>query len=109
MHFRAHERRYVQLEGALWHPGGSEPVGVKVLNLGLAGAGLACNVILRKEDRIMVSLLSNALLDPLVMAARVAWVQVPARPGLLYAGIAFELPDRSALLTLFQLIGTLTF
>jgi hypothetical protein len=109
-HFRAHERRHVQLEGALTYPaGGNEPVGVKVLNIGLAGAGIACHVIVRQEDRVLLTLYSHALLDPLPLAGRVAWVQIPQVGGLVYAGVAFEVPERSQVLTLFQLIGALTF
>jgi hypothetical protein len=108
-HFRAHERRFVQVQASLWHPGGVEAVPAQVLNLGLGGAGITCHTSLRQEDRVMLTLMSQALLDPLILAARVAWVQVPQRDSRVYAGVAFEAPDRSALLTLFQLIGTLTF
>jgi hypothetical protein len=107
-HFRAHERRYVQLHASLWHPGAVEPVRAQVQNLGLGGAGIACQTVLRTEDRVMFTLLSDRLLDPLSLPARVAWVHVPDRTGLLYAGLCFETPDRSALLTLFQLIGAVT-
>ena len=108
-HFRAHERRHVQLEGALWHPGNAEPVGVKVLNLSLAGAGIACTVALYQDERLMVTLLSPSLLDPLALPARVAWTAIAEEPGLVYGGLVFELPERSSLLTLFQLIGTVTY
>ncbi len=99
----------MQLEATLWHPGSTEPAAAKVLNLGLGGAGVTCPVMLRQEDSVMLTLLSPTLLDPLVAAGRVAWVQVPDRPGLIYAGVAFDMPDRGSLLTLFQLIGSLTF
>jgi len=108
-HFRAHERRFVQIHASLWHPDGTEPMPVKVLNVGLGGAGIACQSVLRQEDRVLLTLLSQTLVDPLVLAARVAWVQGPARPAWLYAGLDFETPDRSVLLTLFHLIGALTY
>jgi hypothetical protein len=98
----------VQLSASLWHPGGAEPISAQVLNLGLGGAGIACNAVLRVEDGTMLTLDSPTLLDPLVLGARVAWVTVPPRPSLVYAGLAFEVPERGALLTLFQLIGALT-
>jgi hypothetical protein len=107
-HFRAHERRHVQLDGALWHPGATEPIAVKVLNLGLAGAGIACKLGVRKEDRITLTLLSDSLLDPLPLPGRIAWVQASEGLGLLYSGIAFEIPDRTQLLTLFHLIAAVT-
>ncbi len=107
-HFRAHERRVVQLQASLWHPGNPEPAWAQVVNLGLAGAGIACPDVLHQEDRVVMTLLSASLLDPLVLPARVAWVDVPPRPALVSAGLAFELPERSALLTLFQLIATLS-
>jgi hypothetical protein len=61
------------------------------------------------EDRVMLTLASPSLLDPLALPARVAWVQAQVGHALRYGGLAFEAPDRSALLTLFQLVGTLTF
>jgi hypothetical protein len=66
----------------------------------------------------MLTLLAPSLLDPLVLSSRVAWVRLPERTshppasggaGFLYSGLAFDAPDRTSLLTLFQLIGTLTF
>jgi hypothetical protein len=107
-HFRAHERRFVQAQASIWHPGRVEQTPAQILNVGLGGAAIACSAVLRLEDRVMITLLSPTLLDALVLAARVAWVQSPQRPGFSYAGLAFEAPGREALLTLFQLIGTLT-
>jgi Tfp pilus assembly protein PilZ len=107
-HFRAHERRVVQIQASVWHPGGAEAASVNVLNLGLGGAGISCQAVLRAEDRVMLTLQSESLLDPLALAARVAWVLPAPGTGGRNAGLSFETPDRSALLTLFQLIGTLT-
>ena len=106
-HFRAHERRPVLLTASVWHPGGSDAAPAQVINLGLAGAGVSCPTLLRQEERVMLTLQSQHLLDALVLGARVAWVQMPQRGGLYYAGLAFEAPERGALLTLFQLLGTL--
>jgi hypothetical protein len=108
-HFRAHERRLVQLRASVWFAGAEERAQAQVLNLGLGGAGIASRASLRQEDHVMLTLLAPSLLDPLVLSSRVAWVRLPQRSGFLYAGIAFEAPDRTTLLTLFQLIGTLTF
>jgi hypothetical protein len=107
-HFRAHERRHLELDALLWRAADSEPVAAKVLNLGLGGAGLAFTAQLRQEDRLTVTLLSPSLLDPLIANARVAWVHAPGGSPLSYAGLAFEALERSTLLTLFQLISTLT-
>jgi hypothetical protein len=108
-HFRAHERRFAQAQASIWHPGRVEQTAAQVLNVGLGGAGIACAAALRPDDRVMLTLLSPNLLDALVLASRVAWVQALERDGYIYAGLAFEAPDRDALLTLFQLIATLTF
>jgi len=108
-HFRAHERRALQLQAAVWHPGRVDQAQAYVFNIGLGGAGVACATSLRPDDRVMLTLFSTSLLDPLALAARVAWVQTPQQTELLYAGFAFEAPERHALLTLFQLISALTF
>jgi hypothetical protein len=108
-HFRAHERRFVQAQASVWHPGRVEQTAAQILNIGLGGAGIACPGHLREDDRVMLTVVSPQLLDALVLAARVAWVAAPQGTGFIYAGLAFEAPERAALLTLFQLITTLTF
>ena len=93
----------------MWFPGAEERSLAQVLNLGLGGAGISCRTTLRPEDQVMLTLMAPSLLDPLMLPARVAWVRAPELSGFLYAGLGFEAPDRTALLTLFQLIGALTF
>ena len=107
-HFRAHERRPVQLRASVWFPGSEERAHAQVLNLGLGGAGIACRAPLRQDDRVMLTLLAPSLLDPLVLPSAIAWVRAPQQTAFLYAGVAFDAPDRTALLPLFQLIGALT-
>lgn len=99
----------MQLSATVWHPVRVDQSAARVLNVGLGGAGIASPVVLREADRVMITFLSPSLLDPLPLAARVAWSLVPEQGDLFYAGLAFEAPDRAALLTLFQLIGTLTY
>lgn len=105
-HFRAHERRLVQLRASVWFPGADERAASQVLNLGLGGAGVSTRASLRPSDLVMLTLLAPSLLDPLIMSSRVAWMRPPDRAGFVYAGLAFEAPDRTTLLTLFQLLGT---
>lgn len=91
-HFRAHERRFVRLQASLWHVGGVEQVPVQVLNIGLGGAGVACLAPLRPEDRVMLSMLSPGLPDPILLPARVAWVRGRQPVGVASAGLCFEIP-----------------
>jgi len=101
-HFRAFARRAVTLPVTIsTEGGGARPA--KLVNLGLGGA---CVAVCEKTERGRVGTLEvNApnLWDPLVVAAKVAWVRSNSRSTL--AGLAFDHAARGTLPSLVELLG----
>ena len=100
-HFRAFARRAVTLPVTISSAEGARPA--RLVNLGLGGACVALSQ--RTETGRVVTLEVHApnLWDPLVVAAKVAWVKAGGRS--LRAGLAFDHSDRVALSSLVEFLG----
>jgi hypothetical protein len=77
----------------------------EVLNLGLGGAQVGVSEALAVGDRVTMSFAAPSRWDPLEVRGRVVWVRAGAGLEPTRAGIAFDVPNESVALALFQLIG----
>ncbi len=108
-HFRAHTRRPVRLKATLSHSRAGWERDADVFDIGLGGACLSASEPLTEGDRISVAFVAPSLWDPLLIPARVAWYRPPAGLEHARAGIAFDHTDSSAVMALFELVGTLVY
>jgi hypothetical protein len=121
-HFRAHERREVRLSvmlvGLVGQRSGVERQAV-VVDLSLAGAGLETDEPLVPGERLSVTLSTPTMWDPLVIDAVVAWAHPPRTSTevdaigrsrtVSRAGVAFDYPNPTLVLPLFEMLATLGF
>ncbi|MDB5215407.1 MAG: hypothetical protein JWO86_3334 [Myxococcaceae bacterium] len=121
-HFRAHERREVRLAvilvGLVGQRSGVERQAV-VVDLSLAGAGLETDEPLVPGERLTVTLSTPTMWDPLVIDAVVAWAHPPRASTevdsigrsrtVARAGVVFDYPNASLVLSLFEMLATLGF
>jgi hypothetical protein len=81
-----------------------------VENIGLGGARIKVDPPLAIGDVLTLSFTAPTLWDPLVLAARVKWVELGQGPGATgprAAGVAFEHKATDAVFALYELIVTL--
>ena len=100
-HFRAYPRRTSSTPPSAKIAGSDATV--RVVDLGLGGAGIVTTLVLDLGARIDLVLALPNRWDPLVLPARVAW----AREG--RAGVAFEHRSDADAWALFELLGTQSF
>jgi hypothetical protein len=103
--FRAHARRPSRLRALVIHPDAGWQRHLAIDNVGLGGARLLVEERIASGDAVTMSLTAPTLWDPLVLRARVAWVD-PATPPR-RAGVAFEHADARAVFALYELIAAL--
>lgn len=119
--FRAHARRTVRLRATLTHIALGWQRQVEVMNLGLGGACISLGPppgapgtsgtrpapprteAVHLGDDVSLSFVAPTLWDPLVIRARVVWVD----PTIGRTGVAFEHKSRNVTLALFELVGAL--
>lgn len=102
-YFRAFERRACSLPARLYAFGGT-PEAARLLNLCLGGA--CVDSPMRPEDGMLVRLEIDApnLWKPLVLPARVAWVQ--QRDRVFRIGLSFRIDDARVMGWLLELLGS---
>jgi hypothetical protein len=116
-HFRAHERRVVRLAVELMSSRPGLERQAVVIDLSIAGAGLETDEPLIPGERLSITLSTPTMWDPLVIEAVVAWAH-PPRPSqevdalgrsrvVARAGLAFEYPTSSVVLSMFEMLATL--
>lgn len=115
-HFRAHDRREVRLAVEVVGQRSIERQAV-VVDLSLAGAGLETEAALTPGERLTLTLSTPTMWDPLVIEAVVAWAHPPrSSPDLdsigrsrtvARAGVAFDYPEPSVALAMFEMLATL--
>jgi hypothetical protein len=124
-HFRAHERRDVRLAVqlvSLTGPRSGLERQALVVDLSLAGAGVETDEPLVPGERLSLTMATPTMWDPLVIDAVVAWAHPPrvvagsARvdaigrsKAVARAGVAFDYPNASLVLSLFEMLATLGF
>ncbi|MBX3185810.1 MAG: PilZ domain-containing protein [Labilithrix sp.] len=116
-HFRAHDRRPVRLAVHIAGQRSGAERQAHVIDLSIAGAGIETEEPLVPGDRLSVTFATPTMWDPLVLTAVVAWAHSPrftaevdafGRPrSIARAGLAFEYPDPSAVLAMFEMLATL--
>jgi PilZ domain-containing protein len=118
--FRAHCRRAVRLHALASHASGWERY-VLVQNVSIGGACIAVDEPLEPGDSMSLSVSGPTLWDPLLLLARIAWVETSAslrrreelsqssgeRASARHAGLAFEHRSRDAICAWYELIATL--
>lgn len=90
-----------------------------MVDLSLAGAGLETEEALTPGERLVVTIATPTMWDPLVIDARVTWAHRPrastetdafGRPrSIARAGIAFEYTSPSAVMAMFEMLATLAY
>jgi hypothetical protein len=100
--FRRFLRQAVTLRAAVAHPVAGWQREVRVVDVGLGGAGLDVVTLpeIGEGDRVSLSFTTPALWDPLTLSARVIWVKDGR------AGVAFEHKSPSSAHALFELIAS---
>ena len=102
-HFRAFARRAVTLPVTVSMEGaGARPA--RLVNLGLGGACVAGSEKTEPGSVVTLEVHAPNLWDPLVVSARVAWVQYTG-PRKVLAGLAFDHSAGPALPSLVELLG----
>ena len=103
--FRANARRNVRLRARVTHIHAGWQREVEIVDLGLGGACLVLDEFLSAGDPVSISFVSPTLWDPLLVRARVAWVQTATSLREARAGIAFEHKSAASVLALFELVN----
>ena len=110
--FRAHPRRQVRIAVLVTHVTAGWQRQAQVENLGLGGARLRLEARVSPGDAVTLSFTAPTLWDPLVLRARVAWVEQAgaAHDGQAVAvGVAFEHRAAEATFALYELIVALAY
>lgn len=102
-HFRAFERRGINLPAKLLLPAGTV-LDVRVHNLGLGGAAVDSREYLQPGARLEFELEPANLWDPLRLGAEVAWVREAAKGFIL--GLMFRHESSRATVSLLGLLTT---
>ena len=106
-HFRAHERRAVSIAALVRHERPGWVRQARVLDLSLAGAGLALGEVLEVGTPVVLELAAPTLWDPLSVHGAVAWCQRQSGPDAsARAGLAFEHDAPESLVALFDVLTT---
>ncbi len=100
-HFRTFARSTARTPASLRLDG--EQAVVELTDLGMGGAGVACELELVEGETVELVLQAPNRWEPLVLPGRVAWARPPR------AGIAFELNEEPLVWALFELLGTEVF
>ena len=103
--FRAHARRTVRVRALVTHVQAGWQKQASVENLGLGGARVAIDERLAPGDAVTLSFTAPSLWDPLVLRARVVWIDPGAATQA--AGLAFEHRSAEPVFALYELIVTL--
>lgn len=119
-HFRAHERRRIDLAATLSAPDDSPSAGfdatfrqdVRVRDLGLGGAGVELLEVgsgegspLGRAVKVTLEVMAPARWDPIVVSGSIAWIERGALGRRRRAGVRFDHRDPAALHALFQLLA----
>ncbi len=104
-HYRLHARIPARLRALVARPGGGWSCQAPIEDIGLGGARVRVGEALRAGEPVIVSLTAPTLWDPLVVAARVAWVSSGEPP--VGVGLAFAHTNGGAVYALYELIATL--
>lgn len=107
--FRAHARRSARLRALVTHLSEGWQRNADIVNIGLGGACLLIDETLAVDDAISLSFTAPTLWDPLVLRARVAWIEPPRALQPMRAGVAFEHKNAAAALALFELVNTTSY
>ncbi len=109
--FRAHARRDVRLVALVTHVTAGWQRQAPLENLGLGGARLLLDERLSPGDPVTLAFTAPTLWDPLVLRARVAWLEPLVQGAPTGAprrvGVAFEHKTEAAVFALYELIVTL--
>ena len=102
-HFRAFARRAVNLPATLAiPPDGQKPA--RLVDLGLGGACVEIRAPLSVGHAVTIEVNAPNLWDPLIVPAKVAWVQ-PGASGTTFAVLAFDHAGKAALPALVELLA----
>jgi PilZ domain len=119
-HFRAHERRRIDLAATISAPDDSPSAGfdaifrqdVRVRDLGLGGAGVELLEAPSGEGsplgpavKVTLEVMAPARWDPIVVSGSIAWLERGALGQRTRAGVRFDHRDPAALHALFQLLA----
>lgn len=96
----------MSLRASIAHPVAGWQREIDVIDLGIAGAGIASpqGFELSEGERVTISFQAPTLWDPLTLTARVAWVH----PEKSRAGIAFEHKSPPSAHALLELLSSLS-
>ena len=103
--FRAHARRDVRLRALVTHVSAGWQRQAAVENMGLGGARVLLDERVAPGDSLTLSFTAPTLWDPLLLRARVAWVDAGGPPR--RVGLAFEHKGPEAVFALYELIVAL--
>jgi hypothetical protein len=105
-HFRAHERRAISIDALVRHERTGWAREARVLDLSLAGAGLALAEPVDAGTPVVLELAAPTLWDPLALRAEVVWCRSQGvDPGPARAGLVFEHAAPEPLLALFDVLA----
>ena len=102
-HFRAERRLRVNLAAQISGPESREILPCLLLDMGMGGARVRCAEVLSAEDQLQLVLTAPTLWEPLVLAARIAWVREEPE-GRCSMGLQFQPSSGMQLLVLAELL-----
>lgn len=103
LHYRAHARHGVTFAGEL-ALGDAERIGVRVVDLGIGGAGVEIDRAVALGERVTLHVAAPSLWEPLVVAAEARWCQ-PRDAAAFRAGLRFALRSNRTLRSLLELLA----
>lgn len=106
-HFRAFERRSIQLTASLRRKDAAPSIAARTVNIGIGGVCLELESgapTLRSE--VVVEILAPSLWDPLVLRGEVIWENPAPSRGRTRVGVQFAHDAGAALFSLFEVLNT---
>ena len=108
-HFRLHGRRPVAIHAQVSHTTAGWARSLRVVDLALGGACLEMMDDVAVGDGLKVSFITPDRWDPLVLDAKVAWIDVGKDGAVKRGGVAFAHDDPERAVALLLLIGSYAF
>jgi hypothetical protein len=105
-HFRLHARRPVAIHAQVSHTTAGWERSLRVIDLALGGACLELMDDVAVGEVLRVSFITPDRWDPLVIPARVAWIEVGADGVVKKGGVEFEQTSSESAVALLLLIGS---
>ncbi|MFO0659768.1 MAG: PilZ domain-containing protein [Polyangiaceae bacterium] len=106
-HFRAFERRSIQLTASIRRKDNAPAISARTVNIGLGGVCLELDAATQSpRSEVVVEITAPSLWDPLVLRGEIIWEQPAPTRGKTRVGVRFAHESDAAIFSLFEVLNT---